>query len=110
MIDWIRVEELRDEIGPEDFAEVAELFLMEVEDTLSRLGDAEKDSQTLQELMHFLKGSALNLGFSDLAETCSKAESAGAEGSIDTDIAYLKSLYSKSRVLFESEYAQRFAA
>ncbi len=27
MIDWTRVEELRDEIGPEDFAEVAELFL-----------------------------------------------------------------------------------
>lgn len=110
MIDWTRVEELRDEIGPEDFAEVAELFLIEVEDTLSRLKDAENDSQTLQELMHFLKGSALNLGFSQLAETCSTAESAAAKGSIQTDIPYLKSLYNQSRILFEAEYAQRFAA
>ena len=46
MIDWTRVEELRNEIGPEDFAEVAELFLMEVEDTLSRLGTAKNDAST----------------------------------------------------------------
>lgn len=69
MIDWTRVAELRAEIGAEDFDEVAELFLMEVEDTLSRLSRASADVTQMQELLHFLKGSALNLGFSDMS-TC----------------------------------------
>ena len=34
MIDWSRVEELRDKIGAEDFDEVVELFLSEVEDRI----------------------------------------------------------------------------
>ena len=40
MIDWDRVSELREEIGAEDYEEVAELFLMEVEDTLAQLDGA----------------------------------------------------------------------
>ena len=32
MIDWARVSELRDEVGAEDFEEVVQLFLAEVED------------------------------------------------------------------------------
>ncbi|MEL7027080.1 MAG: Hpt domain-containing protein, partial [Pseudomonadota bacterium] len=30
MIDWERVMDLREEVGPDDFMEVAELFLSEV--------------------------------------------------------------------------------
>ena len=37
MIEWDRVAELRDEVGAEDFAEVVELFLDEVEATLARI-------------------------------------------------------------------------
>lgn len=110
MIDWARVTELRDEIGPEDFAEVAELFLLEVEDTLSRLESAANDAVQMQELLHFLKGSALNLGFSDVATACSKGETDASEGKTPVDIAKLKSLYTQSRRLFETEYARRFAA
>ncbi|MFA8386017.1 MAG: Hpt domain-containing protein [Pelagibaca sp.] len=110
MIDWTRVSELRDEIGPDDFAEVAELFLMEVEDTLSRLNRAGNTARDMQDLMHFLKGSALNLGFSDLSDMCSKAESAASQGALTVDIAHLNSLYRQSRALFETEFAQRFAA
>ena len=32
MIDWARVSELRDEVGPEDFEEVLHLFLEEVDE------------------------------------------------------------------------------
>lgn len=110
MIDWTRVAELRDEIGPEDFSEVAELFLMEVEDTLARLTSAQSDPAQMQELMHFLKGSALNLGFSNLAEICSTAEKTAAHGDCDVDISRLKLLYIQARQLFEAEYALRFAA
>jgi HPt (histidine-containing phosphotransfer) domain-containing protein len=110
MIDWTRVAELRDEIGPEDFEEVAELFLMEVEDTLSRLSGVAQDAGQMQEYMHFLKGSALNLGFSEMSDVCSRGEAAAANGHLSVKIDDLKSLYARSRVMFETGYAQRFAA
>ncbi|MFP7569372.1 Hpt domain-containing protein [Marivita sp. S2033] len=105
MIDWTRIAELRDEIGVDDFDEVAELFLMEVEDTLSRLDSTVDDPIQLHELLHFLKGAALNLGFSDMSKMCESGNNgAGIE------LADLKSLYAESRALFEREYGQRFAA
>ncbi|WP_292292161.1 Hpt domain-containing protein [Marivita sp.] len=110
MIDWIRVAELRDEIGPEDFEEVAELFLLEVEDTLSRLPGAMNDTAQMQEYMHFLKGSALNLGFCDVTDLCSQGESDAAAGRLTVDIHRLKDLYVQSRAVFEAGYAKRFAA
>ena len=110
MIDWARVAELRDEIGAEDFEEVAELFLMEVEDTLSRLESAVGDAVQMQELMHFLKGSALNLGFSDVSALCSLGEADAAHGKLSINPDDLKALYARSRDAFESEYPKRFAA
>jgi len=110
MIDWTRVAELRDEIGPEDFDEVAELFLMEVEDTLAKLSGAANDAPQMQELLHFLKGSALNLGFRAVSTLCNQGELDAANGDVTIDIAALTSLYSRSRAEFEAEYKQRFAA
>jgi hypothetical protein len=79
MIDWERVDCLRDEIGEEDFEEVVRLFIEEVEEVVERLersgtaGEREAD-------LHFLKGSALNLGFSDLAALCQTEERRAAGG------------------------------
>ena len=39
MIDWARVSELRDEVGAEDFDEVVELFLEEVDEAIAALRD-----------------------------------------------------------------------
>ena len=39
MIDWARVSELRDEVGAEDFDEVVELFLEEVDEAIAALCD-----------------------------------------------------------------------
>lgn len=110
MIDWARVAELRDEIGPEDFGEIAELFLMEVEDTLSQLDEASSDPNRMQELMHFLKGSALNLGFSALSDLCGKGEGDASEGKISVSATEVKTLYANSKTAFESEFTSRFAA
>lgn len=110
MIDWDRVAELRDEIGPEDFDEVAELFLMEVEDTLSQLDDAKSDLPQMKELLHFLKGSALNLGFGAMSDMCSKGETDAARGVQSVDVSELRKLYEASRHTFEAEFAARFAA
>lgn len=110
MIDWTRVAELRDEIGPEDFDEVAELFLLEVEDTLGRLDAAMHDASQMQELLHFLKGSALNLGFRAVSVMCNRDQRKPATGQAELDIPGLKALYAESRAEFETEYRNRFAA
>ena len=77
MISWERVSELRDEIGEEDFAEVAEMFMEEVEDVILRLRSGSAP-ETLEEELHSLKGSALNLGFRHLAELCQEGEKQAA--------------------------------
>lgn len=97
MISWERVSELRDEIGEEDFAEVAEMFMEEVEDVILRLGSGPAP-ETLEEELHSLKGSALNLGFRHLAELCQEDEKRAA----DRDFASIRlstifSAYEKSK-------------
>lgn len=75
MICWERVNELRDEVGAEDFSEVVDIFLEEVEEVMDRLRDSPAPSDYESEL-HFLKGSALNLGFQALADLCGDGENA----------------------------------
>ncbi len=73
MINWQRVAELKDEVGEDDFAEVAELFLEEVEDGLASL-DPEAGPDDVGASLHNLKGSALNLGFAEFAALCATFE------------------------------------
>lgn len=82
MIDWSRVAELRDEIGAEDFSDVVELFLDEVEAEIGALRDGCAQGD-LEAKLHFLKGSALNLGFQAFSALCQAGESAAAAGQYD---------------------------
>jgi HPt (histidine-containing phosphotransfer) domain-containing protein len=79
MIDWDRVASLRGEIGAADFTEVVEMFLAESDAVVARLL-AGKPDPTLESDLHFLKGSALNLGFRHLAALCSAGEKRAAVG------------------------------
>lgn len=79
MISWDRVSELREEIGEADFAEVADMFLEEVDEVIERL-KASPEPSTLEGELHSLKGSALNLGFSTLSKLCQDGESQAAAG------------------------------
>ena len=69
MIDWSRVNELKGEIGEDGFAEVVELFLDEVETAIARLSP-DSPARKLETDMHFLKGSAWNLGFVEFGAVC----------------------------------------
>lgn len=71
-LDWDRLNELRADIGEEDFADVAMLFVAELQETLDGLSaDTAKAAD-----FHFLRGSAANLGFIALVNACTNAEEA----------------------------------
>lgn len=107
MIDWARVTELRDEIGEEDFGDVVEIFLEEVEGALDALGDG---SAALHEQLHFLKGSALNLGFQQFAELCQAGETSSADGDAEIDLDAVRRSYAASRDAFALGMQERYAA
>lgn len=101
MIDWNRVTELRDEIGAEDFADVAEIFLEEVDEEIAKIGQPDYDGDLAADF-HFLKGGALNLGFADFATLCGNAEADSRNDTFDTErIAGIVSCYHASRQLFQ---------
>ena len=83
MIHWTRVNELREEVGAEDFEEVVDLFLEEVEEVIDRLRQNVDLSQLEQDL-HFLKGSALSLGFAAFSDLCQDGERKSANGQAET--------------------------
>ena len=98
MIDWDRVEELRSEVGAEDFADIALLFLSEVYGVAALLA-AGADLATLEGDLHFLKGGALNLGFARLAALAAAGERQAAAGT-PVDLAALLDCYAGSRAEF----------
>lgn len=105
MIDWARVQRLRDEVGSEDFREVVALFLEEVDEVAARLR-AGPDPGRLEADLHFLKGSALNLGFADFGALCHAGEQRAAAGdAAAVDVAGLVAVYDRSRAAFLVEAA-----
>ena len=102
MINWARVVELREEIGAEDFDEVVELFLCEVEERVEHL-DSEKPLSEIEEDLHFLKGSALNLGFTSFANLCHEGEIKAQTGQIFSKLGEVESAFIESKGLFLSE-------
>ncbi len=100
MIHWARVNELREEVGAEDFDEVVELFLEEVEEVIDRLR-RNADLSQLEQDLHFLKGSALSLGFADFSDLCQDGERKSADGNADTvDIAAIITGFAQSKSQF----------
>jgi HPt (histidine-containing phosphotransfer) domain-containing protein len=77
-VDWERLNSLRDDIGPEDFADVVLLFIAEIGEKLDDMG-RDKTAATVEDF-HFLRGSAANLGFTDMVAACEIAEAACRAG------------------------------
>jgi HPt (histidine-containing phosphotransfer) domain-containing protein len=110
MILWSRVNELRDEVGCDDFDEVIDLFLDEVEEVIERLR-ADTDRGQLEQDLHFLKGSALNLGFATFSDLCQDGERLSAGGRGDSvDVAAIVEGYDKSKAAFFDGLRDHLAA
>ena len=99
MIDWSRVEALCEEVGPEEFGEVVALFLEEFDGKVEEISSGRGGSA--EEDMHFLKGAAINLGFSRLGDLCRDAESLARNGQAEEiDLAAVFDCFEDSRVNF----------
>ncbi len=100
MIDWSRVNELRRDIGEDGFSDVVEMFLDEVETVLARLSSV-ATTAALAEDMHFLKGSAWNLGFREFGAVCHDAERRAASGTMaPPDVPGILAGYAQSKAAF----------
>ena len=104
MIDWTLVDDLRAEVGADSFEEIVTLFLQEADQVVIRLPTL-TDARSLQHDLHFLKGSALNLGFVGLAQICQTGERRAADVALDAVI----STYHQSRAAFVSRLKARAA-
>lgn len=100
MVNWDRIRELREEIGEEDYAEVVELFFAEVSAAIERLGRPGTDKEREADL-HFLTGSALNLGFDALGRLCQAGEVRAVAGTLeDAEVRAVVETYHASRTAF----------
>ncbi|MEO9823594.1 MAG: Hpt domain-containing protein [Paracoccaceae bacterium] len=96
MVNWDRLSELREEVGEDDLAEVVALFCEEVEEVLAVLGNASPSD--MPNHLHFLKGSALNIGFEAVSELCQKEEQRTNENAdAIVDIPALRAAYLTSK-------------
>ncbi|MFC4669047.1 Hpt domain-containing protein [Seohaeicola nanhaiensis] len=109
MIEWVRVHQLRDEIGEDDFSEVVDLFLAEVEEVATRLR-ADPDPARLESDLHFLKGSAMNLGFAHFSALCQQGERCAATGRpAEVNLHEILTGFELSRALFLAELPSQLA-
>jgi HPt (histidine-containing phosphotransfer) domain-containing protein len=92
MIDWAKLDELREDVGAADFDEVVALFLGDTDAAIATL-DATPD---LEARLHYLKGSAMTVGLGDFARLCQQGEDAAARGGA-VDLAALRACYARSR-------------
>ncbi len=110
MIDWDQVAQLREEVGADEFAEVVELFLDEVAQVMGRLGEG-PGPDSLRDDLHFLKGSALNLGFETFGQLCQAGERLAGQGQPEAvDLGAIRTCYDASRRAFLDGVAKRTAA
>tara|TARA_R110000787_G_scaffold40444_2_gene100521 strand:- start:9563 stop:9934 length:372 start_codon:yes stop_codon:yes gene_type:complete len=106
MIDWAYVNGLRAGIGKDSFNEIVQVFFDETEDTLKRLEDAHRPIDITEEL-HFLQGSALNMGFVGFSAECRKSHDMSTDNADDMrHTAGLLATYGKSKTLFLSALSE----
>jgi HPt (histidine-containing phosphotransfer) domain-containing protein len=100
VIAWDRVDELREEVGEEAFSEVVEMFLDEVEGVLTRLRGGPR-AESLEGDLHFIKSSALTLGFARLSEICQAGERCARAAEWDkVDLGAVLAAYEASKAEF----------
>jgi len=100
MIDWKRVKQLQEEIGQDDFPDIVDVFVEEVDEMIEGFSSP-PNLETLGDTLHALKGSALNLGFTAVAGLCQQGELRAANGHAqDISLAPILQCYAQSKDIF----------
>jgi HPt (histidine-containing phosphotransfer) domain-containing protein len=100
MIDWKRVDILKRDVGVQDFGEVVDLFLEEVTEALIALETTQKPEE-VKNLMHFLKGSTVNIGFAKMNALCREGEALANKGQVQhIPLARIKQAFADSKLVF----------
>ena len=112
MIDWTRLDELRDDLGAETLVDLVDVFLAESDEIAERM-DAAEPAGVLADRFHALKGAAANLGLSHVATLCNAAEDAArssgaAGGDLGRRIADIKDAYGAARIALVEGMQQRY--
>lgn len=108
MIDWSQVDELKDEMA-DSFDEIVEVFLEEVDESIAKLAPG-GSAESLAAGLHFLKGAALNLGFTQFAELCGTGEKLAEQGQVaGIDVGAVQACYKLSREEFLAGLQRRAA-
>ncbi|TMV07178.1 Hpt domain-containing protein [Ruegeria sediminis] len=106
MIHWPTVEQLRNEVGAEEFVEVLQIFFEEVSETFAQMR-ADPDRAQLERNLHFLKGSAVSLGFQTFSRLCQDGERMSASGSAGAvDLDAIVTAFEESRSAFHADLAR----
>ena len=101
MINWVQVRQLEEDVGAEDFGDVVSLFLAEVDQAVAQLDTIPRDPDALAPALHFLRGSAYNLGFQAFGDYCSEGEKLSLGGRIhEVELTKVAALYCRSKQAF----------
>ena len=96
--------------GDDDFLEVVAMFLEETDEVVGQL-DGTPDLPAVESRLHFLKGSALNLGLTDLAALCQNGERTAALGdAASVDLREVTACYQTAKALLLASLDQPKAA
>ncbi len=103
MIDWRRIAELKSELGADSFANIVALFLAEIDNDLTALSVIRDDLPSLRDALHGIKGCALNIGFTELAELCAEGErTLSAGGNWSDQSGALRAAFDRSSQSFRA--------
>jgi len=102
MLDWTHIDQLKKDVGSHEFAEIVDLFFVEVEGLFKRLNH----ESAVANDMHFLKGSAANLGFAELSKSCQIAQHQLVAGQ-PAGLQQIVTVFEKSKHAFIAGLAQR---
>ena len=85
MIDLTRLEELRIDFGSDGLQDLMPVFIEEIEGAILKL-KTQSGADDIAMTAHFIKGSAANLGLSDLARLCGELETSAEDGTSVGDL------------------------
>ena len=105
MIDWTHINRLRHEVGEDSFTEIVGLFFAEVKEVFDRV----RANGATHTDMHFLKGSAANLGFVEFSKACQIAEHALIAQDETADLESVYRSFNASCASFTEGLAKRSA-